>query len=162
MIRLKCFSCGLTVAYRGSERDLCPRCSYRDHQSVRLIAVSDEVAPLSNRAMGHLSINTRVRDGRYTIALRGELDIGSAQILDAAIAEACEAQASEVIVDLGGIEFMDSTGLNSILRGQSRCEELKCAFSLTPAQQPVQQVFEVTSLAKRLPFRKGASLRKGP
>jgi anti-sigma B factor antagonist len=104
--------------------------------------------------MGRLSIYTSVQGERYTLRLSGELDIGSAQILDETLAEACSAGAKEVMIDLGGIEFMDSEGLNVILRGRMRCEEHECAYSLTPAQRPVEHVFEVTGLRGRLPFRK--------
>jgi anti-sigma B factor antagonist len=97
---------------------------------------------------------TRVDSGRHTFRLHGELDIASAPILDAALADACTEGAEEVVVDMGGIEFMDSTGLSAIIRGRELCETHQCAFTLTPAQRPVQRVFETTNLLKRLSFRK--------
>ena len=126
----------------------------REQKAVELIAFSDEPSTASGRSQDRLIITTNAQADRYTLALSGELDIASAQILDEALAEACSDGAKEVIIDLGGIEFMDSEGLNVILRGRMRCEEHECAYSLTPAQRPVEHVFEVTGLRGRLPFRK--------
>ena len=154
MIRLKCFSCGLTVAYKGSDGDICPRCLCRDQQAVQLIAVSDETSPDTIRSMGRMTIYTVERDDSHVIALSGELDVASAQLLDAALADACAGGAKEVVLDLAGIDFMDSTGLNAILRGRTLCEERLCEYRLTPAQRPVRRVFEIADAFKRLPFRK--------
>jgi anti-sigma B factor antagonist len=154
MIRLKCLGCGLTTPYKGSTGEFCPRCMAREQKAVRLITFSDEVSPLARGAMGRLGINTRVEEGRHTIQLRGELDVASAGVLDDVLAEACGEGAHEVVLDLGGIEFMDSTGLNAILRGRELCETHECAFILTPAQRPVERVFEATNVLKRLSFRR--------
>jgi anti-anti-sigma factor len=154
MIRLKCFSCGLAVAYRGSEGDVCPRCLWREQQVVKLIAVSDQPSPVLHCSMGRLSIEEKASEGRHTIALSGELDVASAEILAEALAEACAAGARELVLDLGGIEFMDSTGLNAILRGQKLCEEHGCRWSLTPARQPVKRVLEVAGVLNRLSLHK--------
>jgi anti-sigma B factor antagonist len=154
MLRLKCLNCGLTVPYKGSRGHLCPRCLVREQQAVKLLTFSDQPSAVSGRSMGRLSIYTSVQGDRHTLRLSGELDIASAQILDETLAEACSAGANEVIIDLGGIEFMDSEGLNAILRGRLRCEEHECAYSLTPAQRPVERVFEATGVRGRLPFRK--------
>jgi anti-anti-sigma factor len=115
---------------------------------------SDQVSPVAKGSMGRLSILTRVESGRHTFRLHGELDIASAPILDASLADACTEGAEEVVVDMGGIEFMDSAGLRTIIRGRKLCETHQCTFALTPAQRPVQKVFESTNLLKRLSSRR--------
>jgi anti-anti-sigma factor len=72
--------------------------------------------------------------------------------------EACAGGAKELVLDMGGVEFIDSSGLNAILRGKVLCEEQDCAYSLTPAQRPAQGVFEATGVIDRLPFRDAASV----
>jgi anti-sigma B factor antagonist len=150
MLRLKCLNCGLTVSYKASPGNWCPRCLVRDDQSVELITVSDQPSSPGGHTIGSLRIFTSVQGERHTISLSGELDIASAQILDAALAEACSGGAKEVVLDMGGIEFMDSEGLNTILRGKRRCEEHSCEYSLTPAKRPVQHVLEATGIRGRL------------
>lgn len=109
--------------------------------------------------MGSLRIRTKVEGKRHTVELTGELDVASAQVLEEALTEACASGARELVLDLGGVEFMDSMGLKTILHGKSLCEAHRCVYSLTPAQRPVAQVFEATGVSRRLSFRR--ALRAG-
>jgi anti-anti-sigma factor len=154
VLKLKCLNCGLTTPHKGSRGHLCPRCLVREEKAVQLITVSDRPSTPSGRSMGQLRILTKVEGARHTLTLSGELDIASAQILDQTLAEACSAGAEEVVLDLAGIDFMDSEGLNAILRGRELCKEHDCRYSLTPAQRPVQRVLEVTGVLGKLSFRK--------
>ena len=158
MITLRCLNCGLTVLYEGSEADFCPRCLARAQQAVQLIPISDRPSTASERSIGRLSITTSVSGRRYLLALGGELDIGSAAALEATLAEACAAGATEIVLEMGGVEFIDSSGLSAIVRCKMLCEEHGCSYSLTPAQRPVQGVFEVTGIAERLRFRDAAAV----
>lgn len=154
MLRLKCLNCGLTVPYKGSKGDLCPRCLVRDERAVTLIPVSDQ--PARQPMMGSLRIRTKVEGGRHTVSISGELDVASAQVLEQTLVEACAAGAKELVLDLGGVEFMDSTGLSAILQGKRLCESNQCSYLLTPAQRPVERVFEATGVRRALSFRKQA------
>jgi anti-sigma B factor antagonist len=108
--------------------------------------------------MGRLSINTSLRTSphgeRHTVVLIGELDAASAPLLERTLAELCGAGAKQMVVDLGGVEFIDSSGLNALIRGKMLCEEHHCEFSLTPARRPVRNVFEVARVLEKLPFHK--------
>jgi anti-sigma B factor antagonist len=113
---------------------------------------------------GDFSIEARQDGERYTLILRGELDMASAPELEGVLQELCEGSAQELVLDLRQLSFMDSTGLNAVLRSRSLCEEHGCDFGLIPGRRPVQRVFELTHLVDRLPFRQaepatGAALR---
>ena len=103
-----------------------------------------------------LSIESERIDGRHRLALRGELDLTSAPELMEAVARLCAEGATEAIVDVGRLKFIDSTGLRAILTGKALCEDSRCAFSLTPGcdQIPDQmrRLLEITGLLDRLPF----------
>ena len=159
MLRLRCLACGLTVPYKGSAGDLCPRCLVRDDQAVALIPISDQPSSVSGRSMGSLRIHTSLQGGRHTIVASGELDVSSAQMLEETISEACTAGATELVLDMGGIEFMDSTGLKAILSGKAMCEEHDCEYSLTPAQRPVERALTMMGIRSRLPFRRPGRAR---
>ena len=156
MIRLKCLNCGLVMLYEGSDADFCPRCLARTRQAVQLIPVSDRPSSAFGSSMGRLGMRTSVRGSRHTIALHGELDVASAPMLEAALADICAAGATEVVLDMAGVEFIDSSGLSAIIRGKSLCEQQNCVYSLTPAQRPAQGVFETAGVIDRLPFRDAA------
>jgi anti-sigma B factor antagonist len=158
MITLRCLNCGLTLLYESSAADFCPRCLARAQRAVQLIPVSDRTSPPApaGHSMGRLRVQTSVQGNRHLLALGGELDVGSAPMLEATLQEACAAGATEVVLEMGGVEFIDSSGLSAIVRGKMLCEEHDCGYCLTPAQRPVQVVFEVTGVAERLRFRDAA------
>ena len=108
MLRLRCLACGLTVPYKGSPSDICPRCLVSDKRAVALIQVSD--APASQATAGRLRVNTRVDGRRQTIFLSGELDMSSAAFLEDAIAEQSAQEPQELLLDVAGIEFMGYSG----------------------------------------------------
>jgi hypothetical protein len=47
---------------------------------------------------------------------------------------------------------MDSTGFRAILAGKEICEQCGCSFSMTSGTEPVQRVFEIGGVLKKLPF----------
>jgi anti-sigma B factor antagonist len=95
------------------------------------------------------------REGdRHTLLLKGELDMASAAELEEQAELLCSQSASELVLDLSELDFIDSAGLNAILRVRTLCQEHMCDFCLTPGARPVQRLFEVTRLIDRLPFRK--------
>ena len=161
MLRLKCLNCGLTLLYQESNADFCPRCLARDQRAVQLIPVSDRPSRASARSsIGRLSIQTSVLGERHVVALGGELDIASAPMLEATIAEICAAGAKELVLDMGRVEFIDSSGMNAILRGKALCEEHRCAYCLTPAQRPAQGLFEAAGVAEKLQFARTGTPRE--
>jgi len=60
------------------------------------------------------------------------------------------------VLDVAGLEFVDSTGLRAILNVKAVCEENHCAFQLTPGRDQihdqVRRLLEITGLIDRLPF----------
>jgi anti-sigma B factor antagonist len=156
MIMLRCLNCGLTMLYEGSEADFCPRCLARARRAVQLIPVSDRTSSEAGRSIGRLTIQASVHGDRHVVVLNGELDIGSAPMLEGTVAEACAAGAKQLVLDMSGVEFIDSSGLKAILRGKVLCEERDCSYLLTPAQRPAQGVLESTGVIDRLPFRDAA------
>ena len=101
-----------------------------------------------------LSIQSSREGDRHTLTLTGELDIASTSVFEAKASQLVFEGARELVLDLGQLEFIDSSGLTSILRVRSLCEEHMCDFALTPGERPVQRMFEVTRLIDKLPFRR--------
>lgn len=55
---------------------------------------------------------------------------------------------NRVVVDLGGVEFVDSSGLAALVKGLKRCRELGGEQILCNLQQSVVIIFELTRLDK--------------
>jgi anti-anti-sigma factor len=62
-------------------------------------------------------------------------------------------RSERVLVDMGGVEFIDSSDMNATLRTRQFCQERGYELYLTPAQRPAQYAFKVSGLSDRLPFR---------
>ena len=103
-----------------------------------------------------LKIDVELAGGRHTLALRGELDLVSAPRLVDSVMRASEEGADEVVLDLTGLEFLDSTGLRAILDASAICEERGCRLRMAPAREQVpeqvRRLLQITGLLERLPF----------
>jgi anti-anti-sigma factor len=154
MIKLKCLNCGLTLRREGAGGDLCPRCLARENRAVHLINVTDQSPPPGLASISRLTVRTSSRGGRHAIVLEGELDVASAATFESTLTEICSTGAEQIAVDMGRVEFVDSSGFNAILRAKALCESHDCEFSLTPAKRPGERSFEPARLLGRLPFRK--------
>ena len=88
--------------------------------------------------------------------LAGELDLtSSGRVLDAVVAS-CAEGIGELVIDISGVGFLDSSGLRAILDAATMCEEHMCEFRLRPPrdQLPAQvsRLLQITGLFERLPF----------
>ena len=61
-----------------------------------------------------------------------------------------ESSVALVIVDLRGLEFMDSTGLSTLVKAHQRADEAGQRFVLTRGPQQVQRLLSLTGVAERL------------
>jgi anti-sigma B factor antagonist len=104
-------------------------------------------------SVGQLSIR-RARDGaRRTLSLEGELDIVTAPELEDTIAGFCVDGARELVLDMRGVTFMDSSGLRTVLAGMDMCREAGCEFGLIPDTGACRRLFELTGVIDDLPLR---------
>jgi anti-sigma B factor antagonist len=93
------------------------------------------------------------RDGDDSVRVRpvGELDMSTAPELESSLESASEA-AREVIVDLSGLEFMDSTGLTLLTRWSLAAERDGFNLALAPGNDRIQRLFEITHLLTHFRF----------
>jgi anti-sigma B factor antagonist len=89
----------------------------------------------------------------WIVAPIGDLDMASAEELDARLADAArEHPDGLLIIDLGGLQFMDSAGLRVLLTAaRSACND-GSRLRLRGARPSVQRVFEVSGTVALLPF----------
>ena len=99
-------------------------------------------------------LNLRVfRDGsRYVIAAAGELDLSTAQVLEAELRKAESSDAERIVVDLSDLVFMDSAGPNLLLRAEARSRSDSNRLRVVAGPPRIQRVFELTKTDRVLPF----------
>jgi len=100
--------------------------------------------------LGSLAVRGEREGEAQIIELIGELDLDGAPRLEEALREAEASDASSIVVDLGGLEFIDSTGLRLLVMAAERSKDGR--FSLLRGPKQVHRVFEITDLVDRLPF----------
>jgi anti-sigma B factor antagonist len=95
-----------------------------------------------------LSIDVRVTaDGKIQIfALGGSLDIATSPSLRAALLEAAEGENHEIIVDLTGLEFLDSTGLGALIGAHKRASEHHGSVRLVAQEGQILRLLRITGL----------------
>jgi len=82
----------------------------------------------------------------------GVLDTATVPVLERQLQEVREAGFRRLIVDLGGLSFMDSTGLRFALKWAEAAGHHGFEISFVPGGPAVQRVFEVTGTSGQLPF----------
>jgi anti-sigma B factor antagonist len=100
-----------------------------------------------------LAIQQLLRTDEHVLLLSGELDLVGAPALEAVLIHICTHTANRVVLDLSALRFMDSTGIQAVLIAQELCRACGCEFVIVPGPTQVQQLFEITGLARRLSFR---------
>lgn len=101
------------------------------------------------RLTEQITVQVTTAAGLTIVAACGEIDIASAPVLRAAIDTVVKNGSRQLIVDLGGVTFMDSTGLN-LLIGVVR--ELGTGSLGVVASQPnVRRVFAVSGIDTVMP-----------
>jgi anti-sigma B factor antagonist len=96
-----------------------------------------------------MSGDSRNASNQETVILvAGELDFHSAPELRQAILTALNEGASRLVLDLGEMEFIDSSGLSVIIAAFKRCRERGGELILRSVTERTRRVLEVSGLNK--------------
>jgi anti-sigma B factor antagonist len=83
----------------------------------------------------------------------GELDLSGAAVVEAELDRlADDPGLATVILDLRGLEFMDSSGLRLVVVADMRARDAGRRFALIRGDETVHRVFEITRMSERLEF----------
>lgn len=85
-------------------------------------------------------------DASAVVALAGELDLASAPELQRCLEELFEGGAQRVVVDLGDLAFIDSTGISALVRGKNRALDAGRSLALRRPRPGVRRVLEITGV----------------
>jgi anti-sigma B factor antagonist len=103
--------------------------------------------------VANLNLET-ARNGTVAIVSpSGELDLSGAGLLEAEL-ERLERDPglAAVVLDLRGLEFMDSTGLRLVILADQRARAAGRRLALVHGPDAVRRVFDVTQMTDRLDF----------
>ena len=93
-----------------------------------------------------LTLNSRDQDGHTVLAVSGEVDVYTAPALRDRIADLLDSGQHQLVIDLGGVEFLDSTGLGVLVADLTGPVEAGGSLSLVCPQERVLKLFRITGL----------------
>jgi len=96
------------------------------------------------------SVTVSTDGDRTTVALRGELDLSGVDRARQAIDEAQLSGASLLVLDLAELDFVDSTGLEVMLRAARRAHDDGRRLIVQRPSRYVRRLLEMTAIDQTL------------
>jgi len=97
---------------------------------------------------GNLSVHTTHADGGALVELSGEVDLRSSPDLHGRLIEISDTRPAHLILELSGVNYMDSSGVGTMVDLKRRVEGGGGRFVLVGLQPRVRSVLEITQLDK--------------
>ena len=93
-----------------------------------------------------LKVSTASQGGHAVVTATGELDLYTAPRLQTDLAALLRENIDRIVVDLSGVEFCDSTGMNVLLAAMKRLKEKGGVLELAAPRPAVRRILQVTGL----------------
>lgn len=107
--------------------------------------------------MADLTIETRADGDVALIQLAGEFDLAGVEKFETELKQLEAGSPAVVVVDLNGLNFMDSSGLRALVMADQRARKAERRLAIVPGPPGVKRVFEITQLDERLDLVESAS-----
>jgi anti-sigma B factor antagonist len=95
-----------------------------------------------------LSVTSRERGDLTIVEVAGEVDVYTAAILREKLADLIDAEHTDLVVDLTGVGFLDSTGLGVLVGALKKIRGFGGRLQLVIDQEKVMKVFRITALTQ--------------
>lgn len=102
---------------------------------------------------GELAIETVTTPDSIILSLTGELDLGSAPKLESELMSVESTYPREFVIDLDGVQFIDSTGLRVLLGATRRAHAAAHELHLRRAHGQVVRLFEIAGVLDQFSFK---------
>lgn len=96
--------------------------------------------------MSRLTIDVTNHDGAEIVTLSGRLDATAANDVRSAIASRALHGCRDIVVDMKGVSFVDSSGFGAIVAALVRVQEYSARLRLLGMQPSVRKCFEMVKL----------------
>ena len=94
-----------------------------------------------------LEVSCRFQGDHTVMSVAGEIDLYTAPRLHAGLASALvDGNPVRIVVDMSGVEFCDSTGMNVLLAAQRRAREVGGDLELAGPRPAIRKILQVTGL----------------
>lgn len=93
-----------------------------------------------------LEITVSFEGADTVLTVAGEIDLGSVDILSTCLEQAGNEGTGRVVIDLAGVTFLDSSGLNAILRANQSLHSLERELVLRRPTDASRRVLTVAAV----------------
>jgi anti-sigma B factor antagonist len=97
-----------------------------------------------------MDLNTDTRDGFAVIALGGRLTATGAPLLRNAVSDLIAAGHSRIVIDMGAVQFVDSSGLGALVGGLKSARVAGGDLRIAAVPDVVRTVLNLTNLDRVL------------
>jgi anti-sigma B factor antagonist len=108
--------------------------------------------PVAAPDHGQLILRSTREGNVHNIRLFGELDLASVASVEDELALVEATDAHVIVLDLSGLQYVDSTGIALLLSAQARSHADGDRLALIRGSAAIQRVFELCGVADVLPF----------
>jgi anti-sigma B factor antagonist len=113
-----------------------------------LFAAEKSRAKEQRKPMADLLIETRFVQGTPVLDLTGEVDSYNSPRLKERMVAIIEEGAHDLTVNLTGVDYIDSTGLGTLVAGLKRAKDLGGGIRIICPKTEIYKVFTITGLVR--------------
>jgi len=95
-----------------------------------------------------MELKSLVQEDIHILRLTGRFDAYEAPAVRQWLVDTTNSPKPQIIINLSGVDFIDSTGLATLVQGMKHSREQNGDLYLTELQQTVRIIFELTRLDK--------------
>ena len=99
-----------------------------------------------------LRIEVEEREKAAVVKLDGEVDVYTAPRLKSRLIDLVDQGKYNIVVNLEGVDFMDSSGLGVLVGGLKRVRSHEGTIGLVCTQENILKIFRITGLVKVFPI----------
>lgn len=92
------------------------------------------------------TVETRDSGNQTIVSVCGELDVYTAPDLEESLEELVGAGKTNLVIDLTGVTFLDSTGLGVMVKALKWVREASGALQVVADEERIARVFRITGL----------------
>ncbi|MFM1832730.1 MAG: hypothetical protein RLZZ461_1046 [Planctomycetota bacterium] len=93
-----------------------------------------------------LPIDIETRDGATIVRPTGEVDLARSPTLRTTLGQVIGNGVARLVLDLSQVEYMDSSGVATLVEALQQCRTRKATLVLSGLQDRVRSVFEIAKL----------------
>lgn len=103
------------------------------------------------RKAAQMNVETEIEEGILTAKVSGRIDSKRAAEFEAALSAIIENADRAIVVDLGGVTFLGSSGLRTLLTAATVLRERGTGFAVYCPSGPLRGLFRLSGLYRVIP-----------